>query len=63
MLLQQGIQDIAPVSYIPMCVMLQKEAALRLVASPNNKQYGVSTILLQVFYDIEIMFTVPENFV
>lgn len=50
-------------AYIPMSVMLQKEAAERLVASPNTKEYGVSTVLLQALYDIKIDFeVVPTSF-
>jgi 16S rRNA (adenine1518-N6/adenine1519-N6)-dimethyltransferase len=49
---------------IPFCAgMLQKEVAERLAARPGKKAYGIITVLLQVWYDIEYLFTVePEVF-
>ncbi|GHV31256.1 ribosomal RNA small subunit methyltransferase A [Bacteroidia bacterium] len=49
---------------IPFCAgMLQKEVAERLAAKPGKKAYGIITVLLQVWYDIEYLFTVePEVF-
>ncbi|MDR3046445.1 MAG: 16S rRNA (adenine(1518)-N(6)/adenine(1519)-N(6))-dimethyltransferase RsmA [Bacteroidales bacterium] len=41
--------------------MFQKEVAERVAAKPGNKQYGILTVLLQAFYDIEYLFTVDEN--
>ncbi len=41
--------------------MLQKEVAERLAAGPGSKTYGVLSVLLQAFYDIEYLFTVHEN--
>ena len=41
--------------------MLQKEVALRLAANPGNKTYGILSVLLQAYYDIEYLFTVNEN--
>lgn len=46
---------------IPMCVMLQKEVAERLVAPMHTKQYGVSSVLLRTMYDITILFSVPAT--
>ncbi|MDR0547409.1 MAG: 16S rRNA (adenine(1518)-N(6)/adenine(1519)-N(6))-dimethyltransferase RsmA [Dysgonamonadaceae bacterium] len=44
---------------IPVCSgMLQKEVAERLAAKPGKKDYGIITVLLQVWYDIEYLFTV-----
>jgi 16S rRNA (adenine1518-N6/adenine1519-N6)-dimethyltransferase len=34
-------------------IMIQKEVAERLLAKPNNKDYGKLTVLLQTFFDIE----------
>jgi 16S rRNA (adenine1518-N6/adenine1519-N6)-dimethyltransferase len=43
--------------------MFQKEVAERVVAHPNNKAYGVLTVLVQAYYDAEYLFTVgPEHF-
>jgi len=41
--------------------MLQKEVAERLAASPRNKEYGILSVLLQTFYTIEYLFTVPPT--
>ncbi len=47
---------------IPYCSgMIQKEVAERLVASPGNKTYGILSVLLQAWYDIEYLFTVDEH--
>ena len=43
--------------------MLQKEVAERLASPPGNKTYGILSVLLQAYYDIEYLFTVkPEVF-
>lgn len=41
--------------------MFQKEVAERIAAKPKNKTYGITSVLLQAFYDIEYLFTVGEN--
>lgn len=41
--------------------MLQKEVAERLASPPGNKAYGILSVLLQAYYDIEYLFTVHEN--
>lgn len=41
--------------------MLQKEVAERLASAPGNKAYGILSVLLQAWYNIEYMFTVHEN--
>ena len=41
--------------------MLQKEVAERIAASPGSKTYGILSVLLQAWYDIEYLFTVPEH--
>ena len=41
--------------------MLQKEVAERLASGPGNKSYGILSVLLQAWYDIEYLFTVGEN--
>lgn len=40
--------------------MIQKEVAERLVSKPNNKAYGILSVFLQAYYDVEYLFTVPE---
>lgn len=47
---------------IPCCSgMIQKEVADRLAASPCSKTYGILSVLLQTWYDIEFLFTVSEQ--
>lgn len=41
--------------------MLQKEVAERLSAGPGSKTYGILSVILQTFYDIEYLFTVSET--
>ncbi len=41
--------------------MFQKEVAERIASPPGNKSYGIISVLLQAFYDIEYMFTVSET--
>jgi len=41
--------------------MFQKEVAERVAAKPGSKTYGILSVLLQAFYDIEYLFTVDEN--
>jgi 16S rRNA (adenine1518-N6/adenine1519-N6)-dimethyltransferase len=43
--------------------MFQKEVAERVAAPPGSKTYGILSVLLQSYYDIEYLFTVePEVF-
>lgn len=41
--------------------MFQKEVAERLVCGPGSKVYGILSVLLQVWYDGEYLFTVDEH--
>ena len=41
--------------------MLQKEVAERIAAPPGSKVYGITSVLLQAFYNIEYLFTVHEH--
>ena len=41
--------------------MIQKEVAERLAAGPGSKTYGILSVLLQMWYDIEYRFTVGEG--
>ncbi len=41
--------------------MLQKEVADRICSSHGNKVYGILSVLLQAFYDIEYLFKVPPG--
>ncbi len=47
---------------IPICSgMIQKEVAERLAAKPGSKTYGVLSVLIQVWYNIEYCFTVSPG--
>ena len=47
---------------IPFCSgMIQKEVAERIASRPGRKAYGIISVLLQVWYDIECLFTVDEH--
>lgn len=47
---------------IPCCTgMIQREVALRMASQPGNKQYGILSVLIQAWYDVEYLFTVDEN--
>jgi 16S rRNA (adenine1518-N6/adenine1519-N6)-dimethyltransferase len=41
--------------------MLQKEVGDRIASPPGNKTYGILSVLLQAFYDIEGLFSVPPD--
>ncbi len=41
--------------------MFQKEVAERIASKHGSKSYGIMSVLLQAFYDIEYLFTVPEH--
>ena len=41
--------------------MFQKEVAERIAEKPGTKKYGVISVLIQAFYDIEYLFTVHEH--
>ena len=39
---------------IPCCTgMIQREVALRMASQPGNKQYGILSVLIQAWYDVE----------
>lgn len=47
---------------VPECVgMIQKEVAVRIAEGPGSKEYGILSVLLQAWYDIEYLFTVNET--
>jgi 16S rRNA (adenine1518-N6/adenine1519-N6)-dimethyltransferase len=41
--------------------MFQKEVAMRVAEKPGSKTYGILSVILQAFYDIEYCFTVDEH--
>ena len=47
---------------IPCCTgMIQHEVAVRMVAKPGNKQYGILSVLIQAWYNVKYLFTVEPN--
>lgn len=47
---------------IPCCTgMVQKEVAERIAAGPGSKTYGILSVLIQAWYDVEYLFTVHED--
>lgn len=48
--------------FIPCCTgMIQKEVAERLAAKPGTKAFGILSVLVQLWYDVEYLFTVPPT--
>lgn len=41
--------------------MLQREVARRLASPPGSKEYGILSVFLQAYYDIEYLMTVNEG--
>ncbi len=41
--------------------MVQKEVAERICSAPGSRVYGILSVLLRAWYDIEYLFTVDEN--
>ena len=41
--------------------MLQKEVADRIIANHGNKTYGRLSVMMQTFFEVELMFTVPKE--
>lgn len=47
---------------IPCCTgMIQKEVAERLAAKPGTKAYGILSVLVQLWYDVDYLFTVAPG--
>ena len=47
---------------IPCCTgMIQHEVAVRMAAQPGNKQYGILSVLIQAWYNVEYLFTVEPS--
>ena len=46
---------------IDMTFMLQKEVVDRIVAAPGSKVYGRTSVIMQAFFDTELMFAVPKE--
>jgi 16S rRNA (adenine1518-N6/adenine1519-N6)-dimethyltransferase len=41
--------------------MFQKEVAQRIAAGPGSKTYGILSVLVQAYYDVEYLFDVPQK--
>ena len=47
---------------IPCCTgMIQREVAQRIASQPGNKAYGILSVLIQAWYQVEYLFTVDET--
>ena len=47
---------------IPCCTgMIQHEVAVRMASQPGNKQYGILSVLIQAWYNVEYLFTVEPD--
>jgi 16S rRNA (adenine1518-N6/adenine1519-N6)-dimethyltransferase len=47
---------------IPCCTgMIQHEVALRMASQPGNQQYGILSVLIQAWYNVEYLFTVEPS--
>lgn len=47
---------------IPCCTgMIQREVAQRMASAPGSKAYGILSVLIQAWYDVEYLFTVDEG--
>jgi 16S rRNA (adenine1518-N6/adenine1519-N6)-dimethyltransferase len=47
---------------IPCCTgMIQHEVAVRMASQPGNKQYGILSVLIQAWYNVEYLFTVEPT--
>ena len=47
---------------IPCCTgMIQKEVAERMAAGPGSKTYGILSVLMQAWYQVDYLFTVHEH--
>ena len=47
---------------IPCCTgMIQREVAQRIASGPGNKAYGILSVMIQAWYDVEYLFTVDEG--
>ncbi len=48
--------------YIPCCTgMIQHEVAQRIASQPGNKAYGILSVMIQAWYDVEYLFMVDET--
>lgn len=41
--------------------MFQKEVGVRIASEPGNKDYGILSVFMQAFYDVEILFMLDEK--
>lgn len=47
---------------IPCCTgMIQREVAQRMASEPGTKSYGILSVLIQAWYNVEYLFTVDEH--
>ncbi|SFQ44454.1 16S rRNA (adenine(1518)-N(6)/adenine(1519)-N(6))-dimethyltransferase RsmA [Parafilimonas terrae] len=48
--------------HVPLVIgMFQKEVAQRIASKPNTKVYGILSVLIQAFYNVDYLFDVPPS--
>lgn len=48
--------------YVPVVIgMFQKEVAQRVASKPGSKVYGIISVLIQAYYNVEYLFDVPQD--
>lgn len=53
------LEDKLPISF--MILMLQKEITERMTASPGTREYGILSVITQLFSEVEIVRTLPPD--
>lgn len=49
-------------AWVPVMIgMFQKEVAQRIVSQPGSKVYGILSVLVQAFYEVDYLFDVPPE--
>lgn len=48
-------------SVVEIVGMFQREVAIRIASGPGSKEYGILSVLMQTWYDIKYLFTLPEQ--
>lgn len=46
---------------VEVCGMFQKEVAKRIASPHGSKEYGILSVLMQAYYDVEYLFDVPPS--
>ena len=41
--------------------MFQKEVAERIASGPGNRDYGILSVFMQMYYDVELLFVLDQK--